>query len=29
MAQFYPDLVAANPTAGIKFEKIPLPLLRA
>jgi len=25
MAQFYPDLVAANPTAGIKFEKIPLP----
>ena len=25
MAQFYPDLVAANPTAGVKFEKIPLP----
>jgi integrase/recombinase XerD len=29
MAQFYPDLVAANPTAGVKFEKIPLPRLRA
>lgn len=25
MSQFYPDLVAVNPTAGIKFEKIPLP----
>ncbi len=25
MAQFYPDLVAANPTAGVRFEKIPLP----
>ena len=25
MAQFYPELVAANPTAGVKFEKIPLP----
>lgn len=25
MAQFYPDLVAVNPTEGVKFEKIPLP----
>ena len=25
MTQYYPDLVAANPTEGVKFEKIPLP----
>lgn len=25
MVQTYPDLVATNPTTGVKFEKIPLP----
>ena len=25
MAQYYPDLVADNPTEGVKFKKIPLP----
>ncbi len=25
LTQFYPDLMAINPAAGVKFEKIPLP----
>lgn len=28
MMQTYPDLVATNPTAGVKFEKIPCRLLK-